>query len=167
MRYANIFDGVFTNAVLHWIPEKDQVIVSIKKALKKGGKLVAEFGGKGNVDGILFSLKKILEQKGYFEQAALKLWYFPSLGEYAARLEKQGFRIIFAVHFDRETILEDQDNGIKNWLEMFGKPFFYQIPQTEKVEILEQLKAEMKPKHFRGEHWWLDYKRLRVVAIKE
>src|SRR5215472_6372145 len=43
------FDAVFSNATLHWIKEPERVISGIAKILKPGGRFVAEFGGKGNV----------------------------------------------------------------------------------------------------------------------
>src|SRR2546423_15463085 len=43
------FDAVFSNAVLHWIKEPERVIVCLRRALKPGGRFVAEFGGRGNV----------------------------------------------------------------------------------------------------------------------
>jgi trans-aconitate methyltransferase len=42
-------DAVFSNAALHWIKEPDAVINCVHQALKPGGRFVAEFGGKGNV----------------------------------------------------------------------------------------------------------------------
>src|SRR4029077_111881 len=47
--FTGRFDAVFSNAVLHWIREPERVIAGVKKALKPGGRFVAEFGGKGNI----------------------------------------------------------------------------------------------------------------------
>ncbi|HVH71877.1 MAG TPA: class I SAM-dependent methyltransferase, partial [Candidatus Dormibacteraeota bacterium] len=47
------FDAVFSNAVLHWIPEADEVIEGVAQALKPGGRFVAEFGGKGNIQRLM------------------------------------------------------------------------------------------------------------------
>jgi len=49
LRFNAEFDAVFSNAVLHWIPEAKQVIAGVAYALKPGGRFVAEFGGKGNI----------------------------------------------------------------------------------------------------------------------
>jgi trans-aconitate methyltransferase len=46
-------DAVFSNATLHWIKEPEAAIASIHQALKLGGRFVAEFGGKGNIQHIL------------------------------------------------------------------------------------------------------------------
>jgi len=40
-------DAVFSNAALHWIQPAERVVSCVWKALKPGGRFVAEFGGKG------------------------------------------------------------------------------------------------------------------------
>src|SRR5215470_17327052 len=44
LRFEAEFDAAFSNAVLHWIPEAEQVISGVARALKPGGRFVAEFG---------------------------------------------------------------------------------------------------------------------------
>ena len=46
---AGSFDAVFSNAVLHWIPEAAAVIAGVRRLLRPGGRFVAEFGGAGNI----------------------------------------------------------------------------------------------------------------------
>src|SRR4051812_6913776 len=40
-------DAVFSNAVLHWVRDPSAAAACIFRALKPGGRFVAEFGGKG------------------------------------------------------------------------------------------------------------------------
>jgi len=42
------FDAVFSNATLHWIHEPELVLQGIFRALRPGGRFVAEMGGKKN-----------------------------------------------------------------------------------------------------------------------
>ncbi len=42
-------DGIFSNAVFHWVPDHDSLFRSLFKALKPGAWLVAQFGGEGNL----------------------------------------------------------------------------------------------------------------------
>ena len=35
--FSNQFDAIFSNAVLHWVPEKEKAIASMYQSLKKGG----------------------------------------------------------------------------------------------------------------------------------
>ena len=67
------FDAVFSNAALHWIRDQDAVLASVKRALRPGGRLVAELGGHGNVAAIrnqlgLSNAENVL-QRAYIEAA--------------------------------------------------------------------------------------------------
>lgn len=43
------FDAVFSNATLHWVKPPEAAAGRVWAALRPGGRLVAEFGGRGNV----------------------------------------------------------------------------------------------------------------------
>jgi trans-aconitate methyltransferase len=82
-------DAVFSNAALHWIQQPNAVIRCIHQALKPSGRFVAEFGGKGNVQAIATALSDALESINIPQPSRLNPWYFPSIGDYATRLEQQ------------------------------------------------------------------------------
>jgi trans-aconitate 2-methyltransferase len=42
-------DAVFSNAVFHWVPDHGRLYRRLADALKPGGRLVAQYGGKGNI----------------------------------------------------------------------------------------------------------------------
>src|SRR3990170_7030514 len=42
-------DVVFSNAVLHWIPDDDKLFRCLLRATKPGGRLRAQCGGAGNI----------------------------------------------------------------------------------------------------------------------
>ena len=161
------FDAVFSNATLHWVLEKEAAIDHIYHCLRPGGRLVLEMGGKGNVEEILVAIRKVLTRHNYYRNAATQIWYFPSLAEYTTLLEKRGFRIFFATHFDRPTQLQDTDNGIKDWIRMFGNAFFEDIPETDIDTILEEIQEMLKPTRYTNHTWFADYKRLRIEAFKQ
>jgi trans-aconitate methyltransferase len=159
------FDAVFSNATLHWIHTPEKVIACVHQALKPGGRFVAEFGGRGNVNRILTALTNALQAKGI--KADVHTNYFPSLGEYATLLENGGFRVTFATHFDRDTELEDSEDGVIDWIQMFRGFVLQNLSETDKNEVFDQIKTELKSTNFRDGKWFADYKRLRFVAIKE
>ncbi len=159
------FDAIFSNAVLHWIPQKEAVIERMYSLLKENGRIALEFGGRGNIQQMHTALKNILTQRGYHDNTKTNLWYFPSIGEYATLLEKQNFRVLHAEHFDRNTLLKGND-GIKDWFLMFGERFFTGISFLEKEEILDEVQDKLRLTHFKDGSWNADYKRIRIVAIK-
>ena len=164
-QFPDNFDAVFSNATLHWVLDYEGAAQCMYRALRKGGRLVLEMGGKGNVGSIVSALRAELRNKGFEKNATAQCWYFPSLAEYATVLEKAGFRMQFATHFDRPTQLKEE--GIVNWLRMFGSAFFDGMSENEVTEVLQQVQEKLRPTNLINGVWTADYKRLRVVAVKE
>ncbi len=160
------FDALFSNATLHWVLDYKKAIVNMHSNLVDGGRIVVEFGGKDNVKAITDALRESLCQWGYVRQSDLKLWYFPSIGEYTSALESQGFTVIFAQWYDRPTLLADEETGIADWLQMFAKPFFDRIPDDDAVQIRKEVQDSVRNQLFRDGKWYADYKRIRIVAYK-
>ena len=87
LTFSGEFDAVFSNAVLHWIHDADAVLAGVARALKSGGRFVAEFGGHGNVAAIAVALRAVFKAHRIAVQWP---WYYPTPEEYAARLEAAG-----------------------------------------------------------------------------
>lgn len=155
------FDAVFSNAVLHWIKQPDAVIGCVRQVLKPGGRFVAEFGGKGNVAAIVTALFNVLNQTSPIANP----WYFPSIGDYATRLEQQGFDVTVAVLFDRPTPLAGKA-GMANWLQMFADGLLSGVPQEGRSAVIQAVEEQLRPTLYRDGSWFADYRRLRVVAFK-
>ena len=159
-------DAVFSNAVLHWIPEADEVITSIYKSLKIGGRFVAEFGGKGNIESIVKALYVALEKIGFQKPHDLNPWYFPSIAEYTSKLEKQGFEVTYSNLFYRPTLLEE-DSGLVNWINMFAGTFLEELSESNKNQVINDVEKQLKPKLYQQGNWFADYRRIQVKAIKQ
>ncbi|MBU7584112.1 MAG: methyltransferase domain-containing protein [Nostoc sp. TH1S01] len=166
LQIDKLFDAVFSNATLHWIKEADAAIASIYQALKPGGRFVAEFGGKGNVESIVQALYVACEKIGLSNPQVFNPWYFPSIGEYSNLLEQQGFEVTQAILFTRPTFLADGEAGIKNWLEMFASAFLAKLSDAEKVEVIRYVEDYLQPTLYRDHAWTADYRRIRILAIK-
>jgi trans-aconitate methyltransferase len=156
------FDAVFSNAALHWVKDAEGAIESIAQALRPGGRFIAEFGGKGNIASVLAALRGVLGP-GADQQSP---WYYPSVGQYATLLERHGFEVGTASLFDRPTPLEGED-GLENWLRMFITPNYLRHYSADRADdILQQLVRHLRRSLYREGIWTVDYRRLRVVAIK-
>ncbi|MCC5630987.1 class I SAM-dependent methyltransferase [Nostoc sphaeroides CHAB 2801] len=158
-------DAVFSNAVLHWVKEADSAIASIHQSLKPGGRFVAEFGGKGNVQAIATALESALQGINISTQA-LNPWYFPSIGEYATLLEQQGFDVIYAMLFARPTPLAEGEAGMANWIEMFASTFLAGLSGEQQIQVIRVVEEYLKPTLYQQGTWTADYRRIRIVAIK-
>jgi trans-aconitate 2-methyltransferase len=161
-----VFDAVFSNAVLHWIPEADKVIKNINKHLKIGGRFVAEFGGKGCVNKIISTLKAILDKEKLSYPKIDDILYYPSIGQYSILLEKLGFEVNYAVLFDRPTELKGGVDGLNNFIEMFLNWLFVNVSANDKLRIIKLANDSLKSEMFNEVAWIADHRRIRIIAYK-
>lgn len=159
------FDAVFSNATLHWVKQPKQALHCIYQSLTPGGRFVAEFGGKGNVQMITEEIINQLKQSGIEYRMEKFPWYYPSIGEYTSLMEEAGFRVTFAEHFERPTPLEGE-NGLRNWIEMFGSQMFADIDEDKKEYIITKVENNLKEILYKNGSWIADYKRIRIIGVK-
>lgn len=163
LTYAGEFDAVFSNAALHWMPRADAVAAGVFRALRPGGRFVAEFGGAHNVRTVRDALGAELRERdlqGYRAPA----WYFPTVGQYARVLEEAGLFVQSAHWFERPTKLEGE-RGLADWLELFCLPLLRALG-SDREPVVAAVEARCRAELYRDGSWWLDYARLRVVATK-
>ena len=164
LTYEDEFDAVFSNAALHWMGHPDEVIAGVRRALKPGGRFVAECGGYGCVDTIVKALTEALKRRGLWEDG-VNPWYFATDEEFRDRLEKQGFDVNYIALIPRPTPLPGDIGG---WLETFAESFTSRVPEADRPAFLEEVREVMRPK-LCDEHgaWTADYIRLRFSAVKK
>lgn len=162
---AEPFDAVFSNAVLHWIDmdKQDGMLRCVNQALKPGGQFVFEMGGHGNNALIHGALERAFTRRGLSYRMP---FYFPTVGQYAARLEAAGFRVASAALFDRPTPLNGPE-GLYDWLRMFIKSPFAGADPAAREEILREVVGQLRGPLLQEGIWYCDYVRLRCKAIKE
>ncbi|WP_009634265.1 class I SAM-dependent methyltransferase [Synechocystis sp. PCC 7509] len=166
LEFTEEFDAVFSNAVLHWIKQPEKVITGVWQSLKPKGRFVAEFGGKGNINLIQTALNNAICTEDSAFKEVVNPNYFPSIAEYGILLEKQGFELTFATLFARSTPL-DGENGIGNWLKMFRNSVLVAFAEEAQTRILANVESQLRPTLYKNGTWFADYRRLRIVAIKE
>ncbi|GAQ81373.1 S-adenosyl-L-methionine-dependent methyltransferases [Klebsormidium nitens] len=162
LSFDNEFDAVFTNAALHWMKrDPDGVITGVKRALKQGGRFVGEFGGHGNVAAIKTALLAVCNARGIDGFSRIP-WYFPTVDEYRAKLEAQGFEVEYIELIPRPTPLP---TGMAEWFAGFGNTFFEGMDEETKSAAVAEGLALLKPSLCDSKgNWTADYVRLRFSA---
>ena len=160
------FDAVFSNAALHWMKDDPDAAVSgVARALKPGGRFVGEMGGHGCVAAITIAMIAVLERHGIKDGAATIPWYFPTVDDYRARLERAGFKVEYIELIPRPTPLPTNMAG---WIELFLQPFLNRLPADQRpravVEVVEMLRPVLCDEQGR---WTGDYIRLRFAARRQ
>ena len=162
MPFNQKFDAVFSNAMLHWVREGQLAIENIHRALKEGGRFVAEFGGEGNVHHIVEAMREVFSRHpeyGEFDD----FWFFPSTDEYQMMLEQEGFDVVYIERIPRPTPIDD----IAHWLAVFSNGVTENLSHAERELFRDEVREILKSKIYSDEDGWVaDYVRIRVEAFK-
>jgi len=166
LKFDSEFDAVFSNAAMHWMKrDPDAVVAGAYRALKPGGRFVAEMGGHGCAAAITVALCATLQERGLSNPADLIPWYFPTPDEYQARLEAAGFAIEHIALIPRPTPLP---TGMRGWLDTFAIPFAKALPEHERGEFLDEVTKKLRPVLCDSNgRWTADYMRLRFLARRK
>lgn len=91
--FRNLFDGIFSTATFHWIPDHDQLFRSLHDALRPGGWLVAQCGGAGNLQRFLQRVSLLSKRPPYAPYLASyrDAWVYSDPETAAHRLRNAGF----------------------------------------------------------------------------
>jgi trans-aconitate 2-methyltransferase len=163
---ATKVDGIFSNAVFHWVPDHRAMFRCLHGALKPGGWLVAQFGGVGNLEKTYRRAHEVAAQARFHSH--LKGIddgpHFEDPASTQERMEAAGFRVSEArlhtvsVRFERKERFE---------------AFLKTVVLREKVaKLTEALQREFleevsgRTQHDEGAYL-LDYVRLTVGARAE
>lgn len=197
-------DAIFSNAALHWVTDAEMAVAAMSRVLKPGGRFVVEFGGKGNVAKIVNASLEVLngrstvapgsvskkredETRNSQQKTYTNPWYFPSIGEYTSLLEIYDIEVTSAILFDRPTLLEEGDLGMRNWLQMFGGALLRDDDDddidvddvdpsastknknniNEMDDVLDEIIAKLRHELYDGQQWTADYRRIRLVGQKK
>jgi trans-aconitate methyltransferase len=155
------FDAVFSNAVLHWVRDHEAMLAGVNRALKRGGRFAAEFGGHGNIAAIQVAIRSTLARRGWPTNIRR---YYATDAEYSARLVQHGFTVRAMALIQRPTPLP---HGIRGWLETFERATLDSLAQDERDAFLDEVEALLRPEICdRQGNWTAHYVRLRFLAHK-
>ncbi len=163
LAFDSEFDAVFSNAALHWMQPPEAVLMGVHRALKPGGRFVAEMGGHNNTAAVLVAISAVLARRGV-DTARLSPWYFPSASAYRGKLEAAGFLVKDIGIFPRPTVVE---SGIEAWLGNFTDDFFLALPEPDRDAARAEVAALLSPILVDETGTWIaDYVRLRFRAAR-
>jgi trans-aconitate 2-methyltransferase len=150
-------DAIFSNATFHWIKDHDALFAALHRTLKPGGRLVAQCGGRGNIDRFRRVADEVAGEEGFtaYFSGWEGPWNYAAADETEARLERAGFV------------------DVSCWLE--PKPVTPQVPRTFVrtvclIRHLDRLPEDLKGPFIErvleemGEPLVLEYVRLNLVG---
>lgn len=87
-------DAILSTATFHWIADHERLFARLRAALRPGGRLVAQCGGRGNIDGLRAVANEVLADAPYAEHFRdwLAPWHYAGPEETEELLRGAGFR---------------------------------------------------------------------------
>jgi trans-aconitate methyltransferase len=141
--FEDSFDIVFSNAALHWVLDHKPVITGIHRALRPGGRMLLQMGGKGNARGILSVLDDLrLKQpwRKYFIDFSFP-YAFLDTGDYTRLLKDSGF-INERVALIPKDMVHMGPSGLAGWIRTTWLPYTQRIPENRREEFIIDLVSE-------------------------
>lgn len=86
-------DAIVSSAVFHWITDHDNLFGRMRACLREGGRIVAQCGGKGNIDEFRRACVEVAERDPYVEHFTgfVEPWFYADAEETEERLRVAGF----------------------------------------------------------------------------
>jgi SAM-dependent methyltransferase len=163
LEFDGEFDAVFSNAALHWMRPAEAVLAGVHRALKPGGRFVAEMGGHNNTAAIMVALRAVLGRRGLDAQR-LSPWLFPSAAAWRAKLEAAGFAVDEVRIIPRPTPLPA---GLEAWLDAFAEDFLGALAASDRPTARAEIVNLLRPVLVDETGMWIaDYVRLRCRAFR-
>jgi trans-aconitate 2-methyltransferase len=158
-------DLIFSTATFHWIADHDRLFERLARALKPGGRLVAQCGGEGNIARATRATKETMEEerfRDYFED-----WqddkYYADARTTAGRLEAAGFEEIETWLHDEVAAFGSIDELARFLATVVLGGHMGRLPEGERGAFAAAVAAKIKAVDGRPA---LDYVRLNIMARK-
>ncbi len=133
------YDVVFSNAALHWIKNHPPILHRIAKALKRGGSLLFQMGGKGNAEQVITIVKRLIEGKWeeYFKDFEFP-YGFHGPEEYSQWLVDAGLtpRRVELIEKDMRHKGRDKFAG---WIKTTWLPYLERVPEGRRESFIEDI----------------------------
>jgi trans-aconitate 2-methyltransferase len=103
-------DLIFSNATFHWVPDHDALFAALHRNLKPGGWLVAQCGGRGNIESVRAAAERTIARAPFAPHFAgwPRPWTYAGAEETTQRLRHAGFTEIETWLEERPTEMEDR-----------------------------------------------------------
>jgi trans-aconitate 2-methyltransferase len=150
-------DAAFSNAVFHWIPDHDALFARLHDALRRGGRLVAQCGGRGNVARFHEAAWAVAAEEPYAGHFAgwTGPWNFAGAEETAERLERAGFAEV-ETWLEPYPVSPPDPTGFLRTV-CLG-PHLERLPEPLRAPFVEAVRARCGTE--------LDYVRLNIGAVR-
>lgn len=134
------FDIVFSNAALHWVADHGRVFQGISRALRPGGRILLQMGGRGNAAPILAIADEMLTEEPW---ARLFGGSAPSYAFYGGEEERELLEAAGLTPLRVELIGKDMNfdvlDGLMGWVRTTWHLYLEPLPEETRPAFIEEM----------------------------
>jgi len=134
------FDLVVSFATLHWITDHEPVLLGIQRALKPGGSIFLQFGGRGNAAEPLAIAAEIISEERwcpYFQDFDFRYGFFGP-EEYRIWLAQSGLQSLW-VDLIPKDMIQQSPEAFAGWIETTWLPYLERVPEDFRREFVSEI----------------------------
>jgi trans-aconitate 2-methyltransferase len=138
--FAEEFDVVFSNATLHWVIDHEPVLRGICRALRPGGRVLLQMGGRGNAAEILALMDGLPADpkwRGYFPEP-VRAYGFYGPEEYAGWLVEAGLTPVRLELLEKDMAQPGKE-GLASWVRTTWLPYTQRVPEEMREEFVSDI----------------------------
>jgi trans-aconitate 2-methyltransferase len=147
-------DAIVSTATLHWVTDHERLWARLARALRPGGALEVQCGGKGNIAGVREVIEAVARDAAP-QVAGWSPWEFAGPEETERRLREAGFTAIRCWLQQRPTHPEDLDAFVRTSI---LAAHLARLPPERRERFASAVVAKVRLP--------LDYVRLNVSAVR-
>lgn len=131
------FSVVFSNATLHWLPDQRAAVHGIARALRPGGRVIAQMGGQGNGTDVIAAFEHIAAGPRWRQIATCgEIPYrFHAPASYDAWLKESGLEVQECRLIPKDMVHDGEESFI-GWLRTAWHPYTANVPLELRDEFL-------------------------------
>ncbi|KQC16415.1 MAG: SAM-dependent methyltransferase [Methanosaeta sp. SDB] len=140
LSFEEEFDIVVSFAALHWIEDHGPVLRGIRRALKPGGRIFLQFGGRGNAAAPLKIADEMTGEKrwrSYFEGFDFRYGFFGP-EEYRVWLEEAGLSPQRVELIPKEMV-QPSPEEFCGWIETTWHPYLERVPEDLRCDFISEI----------------------------
>jgi trans-aconitate methyltransferase len=140
LAFVSEFSLVFSNATLHWVMDQQAAVHGIARALRPGGRFVAQMGGQGNFAGLIATFEQVARTPRWREMARFgpMPYRFNHPSAYEGWLRECGLQILECGFISKDMVHEDRSAFI-GWLRTAWHPYTTRVPLEVRDAFLEDV----------------------------
>jgi trans-aconitate 2-methyltransferase len=137
--FQDRFEVAFSNATLHWVKDQPTVLRGVARALKRGGRLLFQMGGRGNGEELIAMARLMTGEaqwRGFFQGFEFP-WGFHGPEEYRSWCGDAGLRVLRAELLPRD-MLHQGTEGLAGWMRTTWMPFTDRVPVDRREAFIAE-----------------------------